>query len=225
MHACRITGHHSCQCSCARLGVHRPSCSADEPRLPLLHGSTDLVRSLSCACTKVDLLQCRRAQLALLVAWGELQNIFDLSCSCERHSLTARTGMAGRWRLEQNDAAEAGAASVEALLDAPLLQRLARKAAGSMEILETEEALEIVQVTCSWQARLACHHSVRERHQHMYSSCVHGYRYTTVVTQYPLPEVASLRSVIPRVHALFLVFSSAQSECGHWAALMRGCTL
>jgi hypothetical protein len=54
--------------------------------------------------------------------------------------------MAGRWRLEPDEAAEAGAAAVEALLDAPLLQRLARRAAGSMDILETEDALEVVQV-------------------------------------------------------------------------------
>ena len=55
--------------------------------------------------------------------------------------------MAGRWRLEPDEAAEAGAAAAEALLDAPLLQRLARRAADSMDILETDDVLEVVQVT------------------------------------------------------------------------------
>lgn len=63
--------------------------------------------------------------------------------------------MAGRWRLEPDEAAEAGASAVEVLLDAPLLQRLARRAAYCMDILETQDALEIVQVTPSWHSRQA----------------------------------------------------------------------
>ena len=57
-----------------------------------------------------------------------------------------RTGMAGRWRLEPCKRALAGMEEVERLLDLPLLQRLAMHRTNELEILETDEALTIVQV-------------------------------------------------------------------------------
>ncbi len=59
--------------------------------------------------------------------------------------------MAGRWRLEPCERALAGMEEVEALLDLPLLQRLAMHRAVELEILETDDALTIVQVTFSPQ--------------------------------------------------------------------------
>lgn len=54
--------------------------------------------------------------------------------------------MAGRWLMEPYEGAMAGMEAVEALLDLPLLQRLALHRAVELEILETDESLEIVQV-------------------------------------------------------------------------------
>lgn len=54
--------------------------------------------------------------------------------------------MAGRWRLEPCKRALAGMEEVERLLDLPLLQRLAMHRTNELEILETDEALTIVQV-------------------------------------------------------------------------------
>ncbi|CAL8461853.1 g1384 [Coccomyxa elongata] len=56
-----------------------------------------------------------------------------------------RTGMAGRWLMEPCEGAMAGMEAVETLLDLPLLQRLALHRAVELEILETDESLEIVQ--------------------------------------------------------------------------------
>jgi hypothetical protein len=54
--------------------------------------------------------------------------------------------MAGRWVLEPCEGAVKGSEAVEDLLDMPLLQRLAAHRAVEIEILETDETLEIVQV-------------------------------------------------------------------------------
>ena len=55
--------------------------------------------------------------------------------------------MAGRWRLEPDEASAAGSAAVERLLQLPLLQRLAAQRATELEIVETNDALELIQVT------------------------------------------------------------------------------
>lgn len=57
--------------------------------------------------------------------------------------------MAGKWRMEPCEGALAGMEAVETLLDLPLLQRLAMHRAVELEILETDESLEIVQVAAS----------------------------------------------------------------------------
>lgn len=54
--------------------------------------------------------------------------------------------MAGRWLMEPCEGAMAGMEAVETLLDLPLLQRLALHRAVELEILETDDSLEIVQV-------------------------------------------------------------------------------
>lgn len=50
--------------------------------------------------------------------------------------------------MEICDEAARGSEAVEALLDMPLLQRLAMHRAVELEILETDSTLEIVQVSC-----------------------------------------------------------------------------
>ena len=57
-----------------------------------------------------------------------------------------RTGMAGRWRLEPDEASTAGSDAVQRLLRLPLLQCLAARRAGEMEILESDDVLEMIQV-------------------------------------------------------------------------------
>lgn len=62
--------------------------------------------------------------------------------------------MAGRWRMEPCEGAMAGMAAVEALLNLPLLQRLAAHRAVELEILETDDTLDIVQVCrCAMSTR------------------------------------------------------------------------
>ncbi len=63
----------------------------------------------------------------------------EIKCIC-------RTGMAGRWRMEESEEALAGAQQVEDLLDLPLLQRLAQQRAQEIRILESEDTLEFIQV-------------------------------------------------------------------------------
>jgi hypothetical protein len=53
--------------------------------------------------------------------------------------------MAGRWRLEPDEASAAGAAAVERLLQLPLLQRLAAQRATELEIVESDDALWLIQ--------------------------------------------------------------------------------
>ena len=67
--------------------------------------------------------------------------------------------MAGRWRLEPCERALAGMEEVERLLDLPLLQRLAMHRACELEILETDEALTIVQVLSHAQPLSQLSHS------------------------------------------------------------------
>ena len=56
--------------------------------------------------------------------------------------LVNRTGLAGRWRREPCEAAQAAAEAVNEALQVPPLQRLALARVTEMEIRETDDALE-----------------------------------------------------------------------------------
>ena len=57
--------------------------------------------------------------------------------------------MAGRWRMEASEGALQGAQQVEDLLDLPLLQRLAQQRAQEIQIVETDDTFEFIQVWLS----------------------------------------------------------------------------
>ena len=88
-----------------------------------------------------------------------------------------RTGMAGRWRMEESEEALTGAQQVEDLLDLPLLQRLAQQRAQEIRILETDDTLEFIQVqlhfhsttwtrACITEERLILEHKHLSIHRH-----------------------------------------------------------
>ena len=54
--------------------------------------------------------------------------------------------MAGRWHLDASGEWLAGAQQVEELLDLPLLQRLAQQRAQEIQIVETDDTFEFIQV-------------------------------------------------------------------------------
>ncbi|KAK9846469.1 hypothetical protein WJX81_004661 [Elliptochloris bilobata] len=62
------------------------------------------------------------------------------------HLVPARTGLAGRWRREPCEVAAAAARAVDEALQVPPLQRLALARVTEMEIRETDDALEVVQL-------------------------------------------------------------------------------
>ena len=57
--------------------------------------------------------------------------------------------MAGRWRMEASEGALQGAQQIEDLLDLPLLQRLAQQRAQEIQIDETDDTFEFIQVWLS----------------------------------------------------------------------------
>lgn len=61
--------------------------------------------------------------------------------------------MAGRWRMEASEGFLQGAQQVEDLLDLPLLQRLAQQRAQEVQIVETDDTFEFIQVWFSLSSR------------------------------------------------------------------------